>query len=215
MRFVTALALLAIAATTRAETSTSSPAPIPKGSYTLDKAHTSLLFRVDHMGFSTFTARFTRYDAKLEFDPARPAAASVNVTIDPRSISSDNAPDGFLDSLATSKDWLDAGEFPEMKFVSRGVEVVSDGNLRVRGDLTVRGVTRPIVLAARFNGGYAGQAYDPAARIGFSAEGSFKRSDFGIAFGIPGPGMPYGVSDQVKVTLESEFTGPPLKVAQR
>ncbi|HUQ09724.1 MAG TPA: YceI family protein [Steroidobacteraceae bacterium] len=215
MRFITAIALLATAAISQAQVPPPSSEPIPKGSYTLDKAHTSLIFRVDHLGFSTFTARFTRYDAKLDFDPTKLGASSVDVTIDPRSISSDNAPDGFLDTLAAGKDWLDASEYPEMKFVSRGVESPSDGTLLVRGDLTVRGITKPIVLNARFNGGYAGHPFDPAARIGFSAEGSFKRSDFGVAFGIPAPGTTFGVSDEVKVTLEAEFTGPPLKVAKR
>jgi polyisoprenoid-binding protein YceI len=214
MRFIVATALLA-ASVSQAQIPPPSAEPIPKGSYTLDKAHASLIFRVDHLGFSTFTGRFTSYDAKLDFDPAKPASSSVDVTIDPRSIASDNAPDGFLSTLASGKDWLDAGEYPEMKFVSRGVDVADDGGLTVRGDLTVRGVTRPIVLNARFNGGYAGHPFDPAARIGFSAEGSFKRSDFGVAFGIPAPGTSFGVSDQVKVTLEAEFTGPPLQVANR
>jgi polyisoprenoid-binding protein YceI len=215
MRLVTALALLVTATATQAQIPAPSSEPIPKGTYTLDKSHASLLFRVNHLGFSTFTGRFTRYDAKLDFDPARPATSSVDVTIDPRSISTDNAPDGFLETLATGKDWLDASEFPEMKFVSRRVEVVSGGDLLVHGELTLRGITRPLVLTARFNGGYAGHPFDPAARVGFSAQGSFNRSDFGVAFGIPAPGTTLGVSDQVKVTLEAEFTGPPLKVAKR
>jgi polyisoprenoid-binding protein YceI len=214
MRLIAALALLATA-TAQAQMPPPSREPLPKGTYTLDKPHASLIFRVDHLGFSAFTGRFTRYDARLEFDPDRISASTVAVTIDPRSIATDNAPDGFLDTLATGKDWLDATQFPEMKFVSRSVEVVSSTDLRVHGDLTLRGVTRPIVLAARFNGGYAGHPFDPAARIGFSAQGSFKRSDFGIAAGIPEPGATFGVSDKVKVILEAEFTGPPLKVARQ
>ena len=102
-----------------------------------------------------------------------------------------------------------------MKFVSRHVEVVSPNDLRVSGDLTMHGITRPIVLAARFNGGYAGHPFDPAARVGFSAQGSFKRSEFGLASGVPAPGSTLGVSDEVQVTLEAEFTGPPLKVAKQ
>lgn len=215
MRLFCTLALLTLAAAARAQVPPPSTEPIPKGAYTLDKAHSSLLFRVDHLGFSHFTGRFTRFEAKLDFDPQKPGAARVEVSIDPRSISSDNAPEGFLDTLATSKDWLDAGEYPQMKFVSRDVEVVSPTDLRVHGDLTVRGVTRPIVLAARFNGGYAGHPFDPAARIGFSAEGSFKRSDFGVAYGVPAAGSHFGVGDEVQVILEAEFTGPPRKVARR
>jgi polyisoprenoid-binding protein YceI len=219
MRFITTLTLLAITSAVASQVSAQMPAPskepIPSGTYTLDKPHASLIFRVNHLGFSSFTGRFTNYDARLNFNSEKLEASSVDVTIDPRSISSDNAPDGFLSTLATGKEWLNAGEFPEMKFVSQRVEVVSRDDLRVHGTLSFRGVTRPIVLAARFNGGYAGHPFDPAARIGFSAKGTFKRSDYGIAAGIPEAGSTFGVGDDVQVTLEAEFSGPPLKVAQR
>jgi polyisoprenoid-binding protein YceI len=66
------------------------------------------------------------------------------------------------------------------------------------------------VLDARYNGGYAGHPLDPHARVGFSAHGLIKRSDFGVSLGIPAPGSLFGVGDQVEITLETEFTGPPL-----
>jgi polyisoprenoid-binding protein YceI len=68
-----------------------------------------------------------------------------------------------------------------------------------------------VVLAAVFNGGYRGHPMDPKARIGFSATTSFNRSDFGMSYGIPEPSTTMGVSDSVKVTIEAEFSGPPLK----
>ena len=213
------MTLLLIAGTAchlaQAQVPAASGQPIPKGSYSLDKPHASLIFRVNHMTFSTFTGRFTRFDAKLDFDPRKPASASVQASIDPRSITSDNAPDGFLDMLATGKEWLDAPEHPEMKFVSRRVEVVSGQNLRVHGLLTIRGITQPLVLDAKFNGGYAGHPFDPAARIGFSARGSFKRSDYGISMGVPSAENKFGVGDEVQVILEAEFNGPPLQVAKQ
>ena len=199
-----------LAAQAAVDTPAPAAAPVPTGAYAIDKAHTSLIFRVNHLGFSTFTGRFTGVDADLQFDARNPAASRVNVDIDPRSIQSDNAPDGFLQSLA-GKDWLDAERFPEMSFRSRSIEPAGNGSFRVRGDLTLHGVTRPIVLEAKYNGGYAGHPYDPHARIGFSAEGSFKRSDFGVSAGIPSAGNPFGVGDQVDVILETEFSGPPLK----
>jgi polyisoprenoid-binding protein YceI len=185
------------------------PAAVPKGAYQIDQVHTSLLFRVSHLGFSTYTGRFTRIDAKLDFDPARLAAARVDVNIDPRSIQADNAPSGFLDTLA-GKDWLNAAEFPAMSFRSTSVEVTGKNTLRVHGDLTLHGVTKPIVLDASYNGGYASHPYEPRARIGFSARGKFKRSDFGVSYGIPAPGTTMGVGDEVQVLLETEFTGPPV-----
>lgn len=206
---LTALALVACAPLATA-LDQKAPAAIPKGTYEIDKLHTSLLFRVNHIGFSKYTGRFTRVEAKLDFDPARLAASQVNVTIDPRSIQADNAPSGFLDSLA-GKSWLDAEQYPAMSFRSTRVEVTGKNAFRLHGDLTLHGVTKPIVLDARYNGGYASHPMEPRARIGFSAKGSFKRSDFGVTYGIPDPGTTFGIGDEVQVMLETEFTGPPLK----
>ena len=83
--------------------------------------------------------------------------------------------------------------------------------MQITGTLTLHGVTRPMVLEATYNGGYAGMPdRDPHARVGFSAHGAFKRSDFGIAFGIPAPGTTIGVGDAIDFSIEAEFTGPPL-----
>jgi polyisoprenoid-binding protein YceI len=183
--------------------------PVPAGTYTLDKAHTSLVFRVSHMTFSNFTGRFTGVTAKLDFDPVHLANSRVSVTIDPRSISSDNAPAGFLEMLS-GKDWLNAADFPQMAFRSKSIEVTSANHFRIRGELTLHGVTKPVTLDASYNGGYAGHPMDPHARIGFSARGKFKRSDFGVSIGIPAPGSNMGVGDEVEVVLESEFNGPSL-----
>lgn len=185
------------------------PAPVPAGAYQIDKLHASLLFRLNHIGFSQWTARFTRFDAQLDFDPNRIAASRVSATVDPSSVTADNVPTTFLEMLG-SKDWLDAKGFPEMTFRSKSIEVTSPNSFRINGDLTLHGVTRPIVLDARYNGGYASHPYEPRARIGFSARGKFKRSDFGVTAGIPAAGTTMGVSDEVEVILESEFTGPPV-----
>jgi len=209
MRPFALLAVLALAAHADPQMPAASTAPVPSGAYQVDKAHTSLLFRVGHLGFSTFTGRFTVVDAKLQFDARNPAASQVSVDIDPRSIATDNAPSGFLQSLV-GKDWLDAEHFPALSFRSRSIEALGKGAFRVHGDLTLHGVTRPIVLDAKYNGGYAGHPYDPQARIGFSAHGSFKRSEFGVSSGIPAAGSTLGVADRVDVILETEFNGPPL-----
>ena len=219
MRPSTFFALFALAAAASgsalaADVPAPATAPVPAGAYTVDKAHTSLIFRVSHLGFSTYTGRFTRLDANLQFDPANVAASRVNVTIDPRSIEADNAPSGFMQTLA-GKDWLDADRFPEMSFRSRSVEVTGANTFRLRGELTLHGVTRPIVLEARYNGGYASHPYEPNARVGFSAQGKFSRSDFGVSLGIPAAGTTMGVGDEVAVTLESEFSGPAQRVATR
>lgn len=190
-----------------------STAPVPAGAYTLDKSHASLIFKVSHLGFSNYTARFKHFDAQLQFDPEKLAASQLTATVDARSIETDFPDPAKLDFNAQlqNQDWLDTRNFPEMKYVSRTIDVTGKNTMRVHGDLTLRGVTKPVVLEANYNGGYAGHPMDPHARIGFSAEGALKRSDFGISYGIPAPGTTMGVGDEVRVILELEFSGPALK----
>jgi polyisoprenoid-binding protein YceI len=188
------------------------PADLPAGAYTIDKAHTSVVFKVDHLGFSNYTGHFTNVDGKLQLDPRNPATAQLEVTIDPRSLDLTAPPAGFKESLL-GNEWLDAGKYPQMTFRSTRVDVTGPDTARITGDFTLHGVTKPVVLEARFNGGYAGHPKDPHARIGFSAHGTLKRSDFGIAYGIPAPGTKVGVSDAVQVIVETELNGPPLASA--
>jgi polyisoprenoid-binding protein YceI len=217
-----AVALFALTLAACAPQTAEQPAPaapptpvatvVPAGDYTLDKSHASLIFRVDHLGFSKYTARFTTFDAKLGFTPADPAKMTLVATIDPRSIALENPPPGFTDELRGPK-WLDAAKFPEMTFRSTAVELTGPDTARVTGDFTLHGVTKPVVLEAKFNGGYEGHPMDPNARIGFSARGTLNRSDFGIAYGVPAPGTTMGVSDAVEIIIETEFSGPPLATA--
>jgi len=185
---------------------------IPAGRYTLDRSHASLLFSVDHLGFSHYTARFRRFDATLQFDPARIADSRVEVSVDAKSIETDYPDPAKLDFNAQlqAADWLDTARHPTMSFRSKRVVPTGDGGLRVEGELTLRGVTRPVTLEARYNGGYAGHPMDPNARIGFSASGRLRRSEFGMTYGIPAPGTTMGVGDEVELRIECEFTGPPL-----
>ena len=185
---------------------------LPAGTYTLDKAHASLIFRVDHLGFSHYTARFTRLDATLELDPARPAEARLEATVEAASLATDNPPPGFEDMLR-GPEWLDAKAYPQITFRSTEVATTGPDTARITGDFSLHGVTRPLALDATFNGGYAGHPMDPNARIGFSAYGTLNRSEFGIAYGIPAPGSTMGVSDAVEIVIEAEFNGPPWAAA--
>jgi polyisoprenoid-binding protein YceI len=192
-------------------------ADLPAGSYTLDKSHASLLFRVNHMGFSNYTARFKRFDAKLQIDPANPGAAKLEATIDVTSLETDFPTPKVVDFNAELQNdqWLNAAKFPQMTFRSTKVDLTSPKTARVSGDLALHGITKPVVLDVTFNGGYPGMAgFDPNARIGFSAKGAVKRSGFGVANGIPAPGSNMGVSDNVDIIIEAEFTGPALPPAK-
>ncbi|WP_293900042.1 YceI family protein [Phenylobacterium sp.] len=184
------------------------PADAPAGEYTMDPAHTSLNFRIDHMGLSHYTARFTRLDGKLAFDPANPGAQSVTATIDAGSLQT-NYPDpaklNFDAQVET--EFLETAKFPRITFRSTKVEPTGARTARITGDLTLHGVTRPVTLEATFNGGYKAGGMDPmGARIGVSAKGSFRRSEFGIAYGLPAPGTTMGVGDLIDVAIEGEFT---------
>jgi polyisoprenoid-binding protein YceI len=182
----------------------------PAGDYTLDKTHASLIFRVDHLGFSTYTASFNTYDATLKFDPQNVAAMQFDGTVDVSSLTLINPPAGFVNDLLSDV-WFDAVQYPTITFHSTAVELTGPNTANVTGDFTLHGVTKPLVLAVTFNGGYPGHPYDPNARIGFSATSTLLRSDFGITYGIPEAGSKMGVSDAVEITLEGEFSGPPLQ----
>jgi polyisoprenoid-binding protein YceI len=187
------------------------PVDVPAGSYTIDQSHTSVLFRVDHLSFSKYTARFKKASAQLQFDPNDLAASSVTVNIDVKSLETDypNVAEHDFNAQLLSEQWLDAAKHPQITFRSSKVEVTGPRTMRIHGDLTLRGVTRPMTLDARFNGGYASHPMEKNARVGFSAQGTLKRSEFGITYGIPEPGSIMGVSDAVEVIVETEFTGPP------
>ncbi|MBI3438187.1 MAG: YceI family protein [Proteobacteria bacterium] len=216
---ILAAALLALTACSPAPRHTATPANViptaptpsvqglPSGAYTLDKAHASLIFRVDHLSFSHFTGRFTRWDATLQLDPQHPEAANISATIDPQSLESDNPPAGFL-SMLHGPEWLNVAQFPQIAFHSTRVDRTGANTARITGDFTFHGVTKPLTLEATFNGGYAGNVYDRHARLGFSAHGTVRRSDFGMSIGLPPPGTTMGVGDEVEFIIETEFSGP-------
>jgi polyisoprenoid-binding protein YceI len=182
----------------------------PAGQYQLDKSHASLLFRVSHLGFSTYTTRFSRFDAELTFDPRNIPASKVVTTIDATSLEMDAAP-AFCSDIVKGPQMLDTVKFPKIVFRSEKVRMTGAKSMEITGTLDLHGVTRPVVLTGTFNGGYAGvPKMDPHARVGFSAHSSLKRSDFGIAFGVPAPGTTMGVGDSIDISIEAEFTGPPL-----
>jgi polyisoprenoid-binding protein YceI len=189
------------------QTSAAEP-PVPAGDYRLDKHHATLLFRVDHVGFSNYTGWFERFDAQLYFDPVQPERSRVSVTIDPASLQVGSPPEGFLESLRGPK-WLDAGRYGEITFRSTKVTRSGELGLWIEGELSLHGVSQPMTLEATYNGGYASHPFEPQARIGFSAQGTLKRSLFGITYGIPAAGSKMGVGDEVQVIVEAEFSGPP------
>lgn len=190
-------------------------AELPAGSYKVDKTHASLIFRVNHLGLSNYTARFKRFDAELDFDVLNPVKAKVVATIDPTSLETDfpeKKPD--FNAMLQKPQWLDVVKFPKIIFRSQKVELTGKNTARVVGELELHGIKKEVVMNVKFNGGYASHDFDPSgSRIGFSAVGVLKRSDFGIIFGIPEKGSKMGVGDEVEFVIEAEFTRPLEKKA--
>jgi polyisoprenoid-binding protein YceI len=183
--------------------------PPPAGQYQLDRSHASLQLRVSHLGFSTYTTRFSRFDAHLTFDPSNIPGSSVVTTIDAASLEMDAA--GPCLDIVKGTQFLDVARFPKIVFRSQSVRMTGAKSFEITGTLELHGVTRPLVLTGAYNGGYPGMpTMDPHARVGFSAHGAFKRSDFGMGYGVPAPGTTMGVGDLIDVSIEAEFTGPAL-----
>ncbi len=181
--------------------------PPPAGTYYIDRGHARVLFQVSHLGLSNYTALFTGYDATLMFDPDDPAAMSLTVTIDPASVET-HYPDPALDfnAILAGPEFLDAAQFPAITFTSTAIALTGEKAAAVTGDLTLHGVTKPVVLQVTYNGGYGPTDFDEGgSRIGFSATGQIMRSDFGMGYGVPAPGTTFGVGDAVDIVIEAEF----------
>ena len=146
------------------------------GEYTLDPAHAALIFKVDHLELSTYVGRFNAFDATLDFDPDDLAATRLNGIVDMTSMDTNNRD---LEDTIKGSDWFDVEQFPQATFSTTDVRVLDDSRFVFTGDLTFRGITAPILLTATFNGG-ADNILTGKYTLGFTATGSFKRSDYGM-----------------------------------
>jgi polyisoprenoid-binding protein YceI len=182
----------------------------PAGTYTTDPAHTRLWFTVDHLGFSTFMALFTKAEAVLQFNPDAPEDMQVTATVDLTTLQTHNDDPSYdFNAIVSGPDYLNAPAHPLATFTSTRVALTGENTAKVTGDLTLNGITRPITLDVTYNGGWGHMPLDPGgARAGFSITGTLLRSDFGIANGIPAPGTTMGVSDEVTFYVETEMSNP-------
>ncbi|WP_102109273.1 YceI family protein [Oceaniglobus roseus] len=198
--------LLPLAAALLASHAAAQGAPgYPAQTYTLDPAHSTVVFSLDHLGFSRFTATFDEIAGTLELDTAAPQEAQLSVTISTGSLDIPKPPEGFREMLL-GPDWLDAEAHPEITY--RSTAIIPDGEAAtIEGLLTFRGTEQPVTLHATFNGAWPGPPYEPGPRLGFSATGTFLRSAFGMGQGVPPVGTQFGVSDTVTVRIETEWTG--------
>ena len=162
--------------------------------YMLDASHSQIVFSYDHLGFSTTWGMFSGFEGEIMFDQANPAASSVSVSMPVKSMLT--GWEGRFQHFM-SKDFFDAAEDEMVSFASTGIEVTGETTAKITGDLTLNGVTKPVVLDAVLNKtGDHPMANKPWA--GFSATTSVLRSDFGL-----GMFAPY-VSDEVAIQISIE-----------
>ncbi|MFZ2289008.1 MAG: YceI family protein [Halopseudomonas yangmingensis] len=163
--------------------------------YVIDKEgqHAFINFRISHLGFSWLYGRFNDFDGSFSWDAAAPEQSSVQVSINTASVDSNHAE---RDKHLRSPDFLNVSAHPQARFVSTGVEMTGEDTAKVTGELTLNGVTRPVVLDARF----MGEGQDPwgGYRAGFEGTTSLRLKDFDIAMDL-GP-----ASQEVELMLTIE-----------
>jgi polyisoprenoid-binding protein YceI len=162
-----------------------------------DPAHSAVGFRVRHLGITWVNGQFKQFTAEVNYDPNNPEAASVVARIQTASVDTDNE---RRDNDLRSSNYLAVDSFPEMTFVSKKVERAGDGRLRITGDLTLRGVTRSVVLDTEVGGVLTTPR---GRRTAFSATTTLKRQDYGITFNRLMEGAQV-VGDDVKITIDIE-----------
>jgi polyisoprenoid-binding protein YceI len=159
----------------------------------LDPKHASVTARLTHFGLSNYTMRFDKIDAHYSYDPAHPEVSKIEVAIDANSL---DVGDDIV-SQQFARDFLNAQAHPKISFVSTAIHRTGANRGVMEGNLTLRGVTKPVALDVTYNG--AASVMNVQYKMGFSASGEIKRSQFGST-GYLGP-----VGDDVHLTIEAEF----------
>ena len=171
------------------------------GTYALDPAHSTVGFRIRHMGLAFVEGEFDGFEGQIQFDPADIAATTVTATVQTASVDTDvDARDAHL----RTADFFDVETYPTMTFRSTAVQPTGPTTFRLTGDLTLHGVTRPVTLDVTA----AGPITDPRAgqRAGFHATGEIDRRDFGMTWGQSLPGGVPAVGHLVTLVLDAEAT---------
>lgn len=168
---------------------------VPSSSYSVDPAHGYISLGYNHMGYSHPTIRVTGFEADLTLDAANIENSEVNVTMEASTL--DSGVEEFDGHLYGEK-FFNVAKFPSITFISTRVKDNGDGTLAITGDLTVKGVSKPVTLNATLN--KAGvNPLKKAAAVGFSARAAIKRSEWGLGEHVP------IVSDDVVISIEVEF----------
>jgi polyisoprenoid-binding protein YceI len=189
--YVAGVAALLAICTAQAEPGLGSAKP---GSYKVESYHTQVGFSISHFGFTYYSGLFSGATGTLQLDPAKLGTSRLDVSIPVDSVTTTVSK--LTDELKGDK-WFDTAKFPQAKFVSTQVVSSADG-LTVTGNLTLHGITKPVVLHVRFIGAGV-NPIDKAYTVGFEATGTIKRSDFGVTTYLP------AVGDEVQLNIAGAF----------
>lgn len=174
-------------------------------SWKIDTAHSNIAFSVRHMMISKVRGSFEAFDGSVELDEQTPANTKVDVRIDAASI---NTRQEQRDTHLRSPDFLNAEQYPTLTFVSKRVEVVGDQQARLTGDLTIRDITKEVVLDVA----YTGQARSPWGSVsyGFNGSTTINRKEWNLVWnqGLETGGVLVG--DEIEIDIELEL----IKVAE-
>ena len=154
-----------------------------------------MIFKVNHLGLSTFVGRFNRIDATLDFSPEHFGDTRLNAVVTTSSV---DVNEPGLEDMLKGKKWFNIEQFPEAIYSTESVEMLSDNTFRFTGNLTFLGVTAPVTLNAVFHGG-ADNLLTGKYTLGFSATGSLSRSQFGMGK------YTSLVGDEVELEVFAEF----------
>ncbi len=212
--WIAAAAALALAACNQpAETPATTETPVtvnaPSGEYALDPNHSTVTVRAQHFGLANYTLRFNKVSGTLNFNAQNPAQSTIQASVDVTSLDTPYTGDRDFDAELQNSSWLDSASFATATFTSTSVEQTGPNTARVTGDLTLRGQTHPVTLEATYDGSHSPHPMGfQMSSIGFSARGTFQRSQFGVNELQPSAGGNDGVSDAVELIIEAEFTRP-------
>jgi polyisoprenoid-binding protein YceI len=167
--------------------------------WNIDAAHSGITFSIRHMVFAKVRGRFTKYTGAIDLDESDLTRSSVDVAIDARSIDTGTPQ---RDDHLRSADFFNVESFPELRFRGKRVEDRGDGRFRVTGELTIRDVTRDVVL----DGELGGRGKDPWGneRIGLTAKAAIDRTDYGLTWNQLLEAGGVLVGDRVDIELEVE-----------
>jgi polyisoprenoid-binding protein YceI len=165
--------------------------------WAIDSVHSNVEFAVKHMMISTVKGQFSDVEGTLEWDGENFETASVSARIDTSSVTTFNE---MRDNHLRTNDFFNAEQWPDITFQSTRIEVTGDDELKIHGDLTIRDITRPVVLDTEFDGLLAQDAFGKA-RAAFTATAQINRKDYGVNWNQALEAGGIAVSDKVKITL--------------